>query len=169
MSQKASRCEHPGLKSDLMSAISRFLKKASDKSRSPSPCAITSSLAFKEHPQVSGSTDPAREEPQTLSAGEKPWLTCICLWRWEGRAGSVPGCQSFKQQGGMLGDLLPGGRHVAAGDQTRSHLLFPHGVRDTCQGFPTPPWAFAWAGASLTLRSRRTTAWHVLLEASLVP
>lgn len=33
---------------------------------------------------------------------------------------------------------------MTAGDQTHSHLLCPHGDKDTCQGFPTPPEAFAW-------------------------
>lgn len=65
------------------------------------------------------------------------------------------------------GVLLPSRRKAAAGDQTRTRLLFPHSVSDACQEFPTPPRAFAQAGASLAPRSRRMTAWHVPLGASL--
>lgn len=54
---------------------------------------------------------------------------CICLWRQEGRAGSIPRCWTHQQSKEMLGDPLPGRRHVAAGDQTHSHLLCPHGDR----------------------------------------
>lgn len=65
------------------------------------------------------------------------------------------------------GVLLPSRRKAAAGHQTRTHLLFPHRVRDACQELPTPPRAFAQAGALLAPRSRRTTAQHVPLGAFL--
>lgn len=56
----------------------------------------------------------------------------------------VPEPQAARQ-GGMLGDLLPGRRHGAAGDQAQSHLLFPRGVRDVCQGLR---WAQGGPGSS---------------------
>lgn len=60
-----------------------FLKthpfKPQTEAETPTPCAMSSPPGFKEHPKDSGSTEPAREEPQTPSASEKPQLECICL------------------------------------------------------------------------------------------
>jgi len=119
-------------------------------------------LSRSTHRTVAPPTRPGRNPKPSPPARSPGW--CASAFGDE-RGGQDPslGAGAPGNKGGCLETF----RKTAAGDQTWGHLLFPRGVRDGCQAFPTPPRASAWPGASLAPRSRRTSAWDAPLGASL--